>query len=193
MLQLMLILVSPVFICATMYVTLGRLKQSLLGQPRRRCSPTTFFVLTDIVAFCTQIGGGLVQVTGDLKIMAIGDKVILGGLAFQLCVLAIYQVLVVRFYRAAVREVVPPVRWRPFAWMLMVSVVAVWVRNLVRLVEFVQGFHGFVSEHEAMLYVFDSLLMFAIMVLFLVLHPGRLVRALESGREGFELKSGDRD
>jgi hypothetical protein len=40
---------------------------------------------------------------------------------------------------------------------------------------------------------FDSLLMFTTLVLFLVLHPGRLVRALETGREGFELKSEDVD
>ncbi|KAK1474206.1 hypothetical protein CCUS01_17096 [Colletotrichum cuscutae] len=40
MLQLMLILVAPVFISATIYVNLGRLKEALLGHQRRKCSPT---------------------------------------------------------------------------------------------------------------------------------------------------------
>ncbi|KAF3001073.1 hypothetical protein E8E14_001096 [Neopestalotiopsis sp. 37M] len=180
MLQLMLILVSPVFIAATMYVTLGRLKERVLAQPRRRCSPTTFFVLTDIIAFCTQIGGGLVQVTGDVKIMQIGDRVVLGGLAFQLGVMAIYLALVVRFYRQATHAVVAgDAPWKRHVIALAVCVVMVWVRNLVKLIEFAQGFYGFVSQHEAMLYVFDAALMLGVMIIFLVLHPGMLLRRIE--------------
>ncbi|KAI8312887.1 hypothetical protein K4K59_005213 [Colletotrichum sp. SAR11_240] len=112
MLQLMLILVAPVFISATLYITLGRLKESLLGHPRRRCSPTSIFILTDIVAFCTQIGGSLVQVIANPKIMEIGGHVVLGGLLFQLVVLVVYFALVVRFQRATQREVVYVEHWR---------------------------------------------------------------------------------
>ncbi|KAM5341501.1 hypothetical protein ACJ41O_014532 [Fusarium nematophilum] len=181
MLQLMLILVAPVFISATLYVTLGKFKQTLLNYPKRKCSPTAFFILTDIVAFCTQIGGSLVQVTGNLKVMKIGDHVVLGGLIFQLVVLAVYLGLVVAFYRRADQGTTYAGRWKPYVWMLAVSVVAIWVRNLVRAIEFAQGFHGFISENEAMLYVLDAFLMFAVMVLFLVLHPGRLMRGREEG------------
>ncbi|KAF5012735.1 hypothetical protein FDECE_1228 [Fusarium decemcellulare] len=182
MLQLMLILVAPVFISATLYVTLGKFKQGLLGQPKRKCSPTAVFILTDIVAFCTQIGGSLVQVTGNLKIMKIGDHVVLGGLLFQLVVLAIYFYLVLRFYRQACQQTTYAGTWKPYVWMLAVSVVAIWVRNLVRAIEFVQGFHGFISENEAMLYVMDAFLMLSVMVLFLIFHPGRLLRGPSNGR-----------
>ncbi|RSL61981.1 hypothetical protein CEP53_004904 [Fusarium sp. AF-6] len=175
MLQLMLILVAPVFICATLYVTLGRYKQVLLGQPRRRCSPTSLFILTDIVAFCTQIGGSLVQVTGNLKIMKIGDHVVLGGLLFQLFLLAIYFYLVFRFYKKACLETLFAGIWKPYVWMLGISVIAIWIRNLVRAIEFVQGFHGFISENEAMLYIMDASLMLGVMVAFLIFHPGRLL------------------
>ncbi|ETS77836.1 hypothetical protein PFICI_09898 [Pestalotiopsis fici W106-1] len=179
MLQLMLILVSPVFIAATMYVTLGRLKEGILAQPRRRCSPTTLFILTDIIAFCTQIGGGLVQVTGSLKIMHIGDRVVLGGLAFQLVVMAIYLILVVRFYRQASQTAIVDAPWKRHVIALGVCVVMVWVRNLVKAIEFAQGFYGFVSQHEAMLYVFDAALMLGVMIIFLVLHPGVLLRQID--------------
>ncbi|CAH0021390.1 unnamed protein product [Clonostachys rhizophaga] len=171
MLQLMLILVGPVFIAATIYVTLGRYKQMMLNEPTRRCSPTSFFVLTDIIAFCTQIGGSLVQVTGNLKIMKIGDKVVLGGLIFQLCVMAVFLALIIRFYRLAYRTILLRGRWRWAVIMLAVSIVVIWVRNLVRVIEFGQGFYGFVSQNEAMLYIFDAFPMISVMILFIIFHP----------------------
>ncbi|KAL3294525.1 7-aminocholesterol resistance protein [Colletotrichum asianum] len=174
MLQLMLILVAPVFTSATLYITLGRLKESLLGHPRRRCSPTSIFILTDIVAFCTQIGGSLVQVIANPKIMEIGGHVVPGGLLFQLFVLVVYFALIVRFQRATQREVIYVEHWRRYVWTLVVSVVAVWVRNLVRAAEFGEGWYGFVNQHEAMMYIFDSFLMFSVMVAFAVFHPGQL-------------------
>ncbi|KAH6874379.1 RTA1 like protein-domain-containing protein [Thelonectria olida] len=183
MLQLMLILVSPVFIAATIYVTLGKFKQSVLGRPKRKCSVTSVFVVTDVIAFCTQIGGGLVQVTGNLKIMKIGDRVVLGGLLFQLGVLAIYLFLVFRFYQEAQNQTAAESPcWRPYVCILVISVVAIWIRNLVRAIEYAQGFHGFISEHEAMLYVFDSFLMLLIMILFFPLHYSRAVQRLKDPR-----------
>lgn len=148
MLQLMLILVSPVFISATVY----------------------------IVAFCTQIGGGLVQITGNQNIMRIGDRVVLGGLIFQLVVLAGYLVLLWRFSKQAHDSVAATaVSWKPYLLALVVCTFAIWIRNLVRAIEYVQGFHGFISENEPMLYIFDSALMLGVMILLGVLHPGKLL------------------
>lgn len=182
MLQLMLILVSPVFIAATIYVTLGKYKQALLGQPKRKCSLTSFFVLTDIVAFCTQIGGSLVQVTGNVKVMEIGDHVVLGGLLFQLVVLLVYLALVVRFHQTCMRDGMVVDGWRPYVLVMIASVVLIWVRNLVRVIEFAQGFYGAITQNEAMIYVFDAFLMLSIMILFTVWHPVRLVRKADGGR-----------
>lgn len=182
MLQLMLILVSPVLTAATLYMTLGKFKQSILGQPKRRCSPTSIFVITDIIAFCTQIGGGLVQISGNLNLMHIGDSIVLGGLAFQLVVLAIYLGLVLKFYLKACRTAVVPAPWKRYVIMLAVSVVMIWVRNLVKAIEFAQGFHGFVSQNEAMLYIFDGALIFGVMVISAVLHPGQLLRMINRGK-----------
>lgn len=174
MLQLMLILVAPVFISATIYVNLGRLKEALLGHQRRKCSPTIIFILTDIIAFCTQIGGSLVQVIANPKIMEIGGHVVLGGLLFQLFVLVVYFALVMRFQRATQRETIYLQHWRRYVWTLVISVMAIWVRNLVRAAEFAEGWYGFVNQHEAMMYIFDSFLMFSVMFAYAVFHPGQL-------------------
>jgi hypothetical protein len=50
------------------------------------------------------------------------------------------------------------------------------VRSIVRAVEYLQGQGGFVISHEVFIYLFDALPMFLVMLLFAVIHPGRLVR-----------------
>ncbi|EXL75354.1 hypothetical protein FOPG_09688 [Fusarium oxysporum f. sp. conglutinans race 2 54008] len=190
MLQLMLILIAPVFVCATIYVTLGRLKQRVLGRPNRKCSITVLFILTDIVAFCSQIGGGLVQVTGSLKLMKIGDHIVLAGLVFQLVVLAIYLGLVYEFWSKAKRQHdTNGLRWQPFVAALAGTVVAVWIRNLVRAIEFMQGFHGFISENEAMLYIFDAFLMLLVMVTFIPFYNSNSIvpQPVKGGWDAIEL------
>lgn len=181
MLQLMLILISPVFIAATVYTTRNKLRQAMLDRPKRRCTSTSFFVIVDILAFCSQIGGGLVQITGNLKIMSIGDHVVLGGLILQLVTLAIYLVLVGLLHRQGKREARTSIHWQPYVWGLAVAVVTIWVRNLVRAIEFAQGFYGFVSQHEAMLYIFDALLMLIVMCILAGYHFGSLWR--EGGKK----------
>ncbi|EXF85198.1 hypothetical protein CFIO01_03269 [Colletotrichum fioriniae PJ7] len=156
MLQLMLILVAPVFISATIYVNLGRLKEALLGHQRRKCSPTSIFILTDIIAFCTQIGGSLVQVIANPKIMEIGGHVVLGGLLFQLFVLVVYFTLVLRFQRATQRETIYVQHWRRYVWTLIISVVAIWVRNLVRAAEFAEGWYGCACPAGSIVVTLDS-------------------------------------
>lgn len=183
MLQLMLILVAPVFIAATVYVTLGKLKQIFLDAKPRRCGISALFIVIDVIAFCSQIGGGLVQVTGDAHIMDIGDSVVLGGLSFQLVALALYLFLVIRFRRRALQSTGSAAVWQRYVWILVASTILIWIRNLVRVIEFAQGFHGFVSEHEVMLYLFDSLLMLLVLLFFAIWHPGNFIRSKRGSRK----------
>ncbi|KAK9427121.1 hypothetical protein V1505DRAFT_318104, partial [Lipomyces doorenjongii] len=54
---------------------------------------------------------------------------------------------------------------------------AVLIRNLVRTIKYAQGQDGFISNHEAMFYIFDAFLMFLVFLIFVVVHPGRLLGA----------------
>lgn len=45
------------------------------------------------------------------------------------------------------------------------------VRSLFRAIEYLQGFDGYLLNHEVYLYIFDALLMFITMVLFNLVHP----------------------
>jgi hypothetical protein len=67
-------------------------------------------------------------------------------------------------------------------WALHASSILVLIRSIVRVVEYAQGESGFIMQHEAFIYVFDGLLMFAVMTIFLMIHPSEVNYLLGRGR-----------
>jgi len=47
------------------------------------------------------------------------------------------------------------------------------------VIEFLQGNAGYLFSHEVFMYVFDAILMFGVLVLFVFLHPGEIREYLE--------------
>lgn len=68
--------------------------------------------------------------------------------------------------------------------MLYIVSALVLVRNLVRIVEFVQGADGAVASHEVFLYVFDAVPMSVVVLLYTVFYPGQLMRAARRTEKG---------
>lgn len=56
------------------------------------------------------------------------------------------------------------------------------IRSVFRVVEYLQGFSGYLLSHEVYLYIFDSVLMFFVMVIFNVVHPSEVVALVNGGR-----------
>lgn len=56
------------------------------------------------------------------------------------------------------------------------------IRSLFRVVEYLQGFNGYILEHEAFLYIFDALLMFSVMAVFIAVHPSEVNALLKGGQ-----------
>jgi hypothetical protein len=59
-------------------------------------------------------------------------------------------------------------------------------RSIVRGVEYIQGFDGYIITHEAFLYAFDAVPMFLAVVTMNVIHPGEVadyVREMKNGNE----------
>ena len=57
----------------------------------------------------------------------------------------------------------------------MVSVL-IFVRSIVRVVEYGQGNDGYIMTHEAFLYIFDGMMMLAAMAIMNVIHPGEVAK-----------------
>jgi hypothetical protein len=49
------------------------------------------------------------------------------------------------------------------------------LRNLIRVIEYAQGNSGYIISHQWMLFVFDAIIMLSVTVIYLVLHPSKLL------------------
>lgn len=61
-------------------------------------------------------------------------------------------------------------------WAIYISCLTMMVRNLVRTIEFGASKKSAVNTEEAYIYVFDGAMMAISMAVFVVWHPGRLIR-----------------
>lgn len=67
-------------------------------------------------------------------------------------------------------------------WALYGSSILILVRSIFRVVEYLQGWDGYLLRNEAFIYVFDALLMWLVMVIFVVVHPSEVNCLLGRGR-----------
>jgi hypothetical protein len=180
-LQGLLILAAPPFLAATIYMTLGRIIRNLKAEACSLIAPrwlTKLFVLGDIVCFVSQILGSIMRASDDLETNQRGSHIVLAGLIVQVGIFCFFVLLTANFQaRFSRQNYDTEISWRIHIWVLYILSVIFLVRNIVRIVEFLQGGHGFIVTHESMLYIFDGSFMFFVVLLFVFFHPGRLFRA----------------
>lgn len=162
---------------------------------------TAIFVVNDIVCFLTQLIGAGVQVTGDARVIDIGRKAVLAGLIFALVMFCEFVLVTIVFHRWLGRSPTPVVArnpdlvWWRYMWALYVSCLVLIVRNLVRTIEF-GAENSAVNTKEVYIYVFDAAMMMISIAVFIIWHPGRLIkRARKVSKSGHldEPTAGDSD
>ncbi|KAH7139287.1 putative RTA1 domain protein [Dendryphion nanum] len=186
LIQLMLILASAPLIAATIYMTLGRIIRALDAEEHAVFSPrwtTKIYVVIDIGSFVCQMAGSAMQASGDAEGVKLGNNIVMGGLGFQLAAFAIFIVMAAVFHRRLNTEPTahsrrPNVKWRRHLWNLYAVSVLVFVRSLFRLIEFAEGPESKLYKTEVYLYIFDAALMFLVVALMAIIHPGLLVRSV---------------
>lgn len=142
---------------------------------------TRIFVTGDVVSFSLQAGGGGVQAAGTLELYNLGEKIIIAGLWVQIVVFGFFVVASVLFNVRLVRAPTisserGDVAWRRHVGVLYAASGLILVRSIFRVVEYLQGNKGYLISHEIFLYVFDAILMAAVMLLFAVWYVGDLER-----------------
>ncbi|PKY02162.1 RTA1-domain-containing protein [Aspergillus campestris IBT 28561] len=195
--QQMLLLCAPPLLAASVYMTLSRIITALGAEHHSPIRPkwlTVLFVLNDIICLLTQLVGAGLQVTGDAQIIDIGIKAVLAGLVFTLVVFVGFVLVAVKVHR---RVAAHPTRvsvefdgkgagWRGYMWCLYVVCGCMIVRNLVRTVEFGAPKGADVRRREGYIYVFDGALMAVLMGVWIIWHPGRLVKRARSVKRGVD-------
>ncbi|KAH8663098.1 RTA-like protein [Tricladium varicosporioides] len=63
--------------------------------------------------------------------------------------------------------------WQSILRVVNVASVCILIRSVYRMVEFAMGRTGYPAKHEWMVYVFDALVIFPVVVLFIHWHPGK--------------------
>ncbi|PYH77257.1 RTA1 domain protein, partial [Aspergillus uvarum CBS 121591] len=204
--QSVLILLGPVLFAATVYMTLGRIIRSLpprltAAAPETKAKSaslippkylTKLFVASDILSFIVQGSGvGLmVRSTGQTTAKAITVV----GLLIQVIMFSFFIVVALVFHRrfkAQQQQQQQQIRLGQYGrpldrlmYMLYAVSALILVRSIFRVIEYAMGMHGYILTHEWTLYVFDSVLMWSVMVIWAVGFPGNLVEE----KSGYEVE-----
>lgn len=153
-------------------MTLGRIIRSVHGEQLsliRINWLTRIFVTGDVFSFLVQASGAGLMVKDGSQQM--GENLIVAGLVIQVVLFGIFWVTAIIFHtrlskyptEASASGNTP---WRSGLWMLYAVSAFIMVRSIFRLIEYIMGGDGYPLRNEWTLYVFDSLLMFLVMVAF---------------------------
>lgn len=183
--QAILILVAPALYAASIYMVLARLIRSVKAEHHSLIPikfVTKIFVTGDVISFTLQAGGGGIQAGGTLDLYNIGEKIIIVGLWIQVAIFSFFVVVSIVFdIRLRKSPTIPAARgdvsWMRHLRVLYVTSALILIRSIFRVIEYLQGNQGYLIAHEIFLYVFDAILMAAVMVIFAIWYIGDLETA----------------
>lgn len=188
MVQVLCILIAPTLFCASIYMVLGRLVRILNAEdkffiPLRWC--TKLFVAGDIISFCLQGAGGGLMGTKKLSTIHMGEKVVIGGVFFQVIVFGIFLFATARLHFAILASPTPTsaamalnptkTNWKTLIYCIYASGVLIMTRSIFRAIEFILGNDGYLMQKEGWIYGFDAALMIMAIALFNWCHPSGIV------------------
>lgn len=195
-LQSVLLLIAPALFAASLYMELGRIVLMVRGDTYlfiRRTLLTKLFVCGDIISFFVQAGGAGILSGGSAHV-TIGKIIIVVGLIFQVIFFGLFVSAALIFHRRMSKRPTALAQTRPWKkHMLSLYIVSalILIRSVVRIVEFAQGYQGYVITHEVFLYLFDALFMFGAVVTMLVIHPGEVAEYIREDRGAFGGEKGN--
>ncbi|GIZ48868.1 hypothetical protein CKM354_001191200 [Cercospora kikuchii] len=179
--QSTLILVAPALFAASVYMHLGRVVRMVNGGQTdekllfgliKTTWLTKVFVAGDVISFMMQAGGGGLMATENVDT---GETLVLGGLGVQIAFFGLFVFTGVTWnLKMRSRNSTESLRglpWQKHMISLYIVSILIFVRSIVRMVEYAQGFSGYILSREWYLYVFDALLMWLAMVTLNVIHP----------------------
>lgn len=186
--QTITIIVAPTLLAASIYMLLGRIVLMLHAEDRlfiRRTWLTKIFVSGDVISFFMQgIGAGVLASADDASSADTGKNIVVGGLFVQIVFFGLFLIAAGVFHWRMRLSVRSPATtsgekiWKKHMGALYAVSAMIFVRSIVRVVEFLEGNDGYISTHEVFLYVFDAMIMFFGMVIMNWSHPGEVSKII---------------
>ncbi|KAL1898894.1 hypothetical protein Sste5346_003305 [Sporothrix stenoceras] len=197
--QNLCLLLPPALFSASIYMVLKRTILAVRGSHYSIIPVkwlTRLFVIGDVFTFWVQGGGGGLMASNSLA--NTGEKIVVGGLVLQVILFGLFCATAITFhYRfkthsvGAVSSSGAAIPWERILYMLYGSSVLIMVRSIFRVVEFAMGQNGYPLSHEWTLYVFDTVPMFIVMVIFFVWYPGSLDPSASDSTHGRDAENGN--
>ncbi|CAF1519649.1 unnamed protein product [Rotaria magnacalcarata] len=177
------IILAPIFNAAIEYVLIGRLMHAV-GDQYSLVKPNLvawIFIVCDIISMLVQSAGAgvLTSAGANLQNLETGENILLGGLGVNLASFTLFCLQL--FYFDYLTRKSPPVflngsiyqrRWRLFLYVIYISSFFVLVRQIYRVIEFSQGFTGYLAVHEIYFYIFDTIPIFVSSAVYTIFFPG---------------------
>jgi hypothetical protein len=175
--QNVFILLGPALFAASIYMCLSRIARGIRAEHHSLIQPrklTRTFVIGDVLSFLVQGGAAGLMVTGDHA--KLGEGIVIAGLLIQVIMFGLFAVTAVIFNRRVGQSPTAESSSSSFPWkksmrMLYIVSALIMVRSLFRVVEYAMGSDGYPLMHEWTLYIFDSVLMFIVMVVYYLWYP----------------------
>ncbi|KAH7413883.1 putative RTM1-like protein [Phaeosphaeria sp. MPI-PUGE-AT-0046c] len=188
-LQTILVLVAPALYAASVYMVLGRIILVTDGEAHaiiRKKWLTKIFVTGDVISFMMQGAGGGVMASGTISALHTGESLIIAGLVVQLLFFGCFIITSAIFHARMGRNptttiLTQSIPWERQLYALYGASGLILLRCIFRLIEYAQGNDGYLISHEVYLYVFDSTLMLATMILLAWIHPSEITAYLKGG------------
>lgn len=190
--QSLLLLVAPPLFAASVYMELGRIVLMVDGERKlfiRRTWLTKIFVIGDVACFLVQAYGSGMLASGDASKIDIANYVVIGGLFLQVAFFGFFVVAAAIFHFRLARSPISLALVRP--WLkhmdgLYIVGVLILGRSIMRGVEFIQGYGGYIMAHEAFLYAFDAVPMLFAVATMNIIHPGEVASYVRDKKDGNE-------
>lgn len=184
--QSVCITVAPCFLMAGVYYILAQLIK-IYGEKYSFLKPMSYssiFIVCDVLSIFVQgAGGGLAGGSNQ----SLGRYIIIGGLAFQVFTMTIFQYLWYSFlikiykdYRKHGDSVFNPVHakirnrplLRPFIAGTSISVILIFTRSIYKLVDFGMGFSSKLSTNEIYFMILEGMMIALAACIMAILSPG---------------------
>jgi hypothetical protein len=115
-----------------------------------------------------------------------GSHIVLAGLVIQIIIFSFFvAVALVLHSRLRAKPTNqsrnPSLPWKKFLYILYAASAFIMFRSIVRVAEFVEGFHGTIILHEVYLFVLDGIPMAAVMVIFNIWYPSNFSDRAKKG------------
>ncbi|OJJ00730.1 hypothetical protein ASPVEDRAFT_40263 [Aspergillus versicolor CBS 583.65] len=159
---------------------------------------TKIFVTGDVISFLMQCGGGGLMSGDNPDSRKTGETITIAGLIVQIVFFGFFLITSIIFHIRINKAPTLPSReeiaswrrgnitarnWVTLLFALYAVSVLILVRSVFRLVEFIDGYGGYLMTHEVFIYVFDAVLMVVVMGVLNYWHPCFVIRGGKGYRD----------